>query len=67
MHRGGEEAAQREEFDREEGGAAEVHAEQAEAGTVRDAEGGSHLPGELDRRTRVPRVGEVITLGTLVV
>ena len=59
MHRSSEEAAQGEEFDREERGAAEMHAEQAKARAVRDAKGGSDLPRELDWRTRVPRAGEV--------
>lgn len=48
MHRSSEEAAQGEEFDREERGAAEMHAEQAKARAVRDAKGGSDLPRELD-------------------
>lgn len=48
VHRGGQEAAQGEELDREEGGATEVHAEQAQARAVRDAARRRHLSGELD-------------------
>lgn len=48
MYRRCKETAEGEVEHREEGGATKVHAEPTEAGSIRDAEGGCHLSGELD-------------------